>query len=366
MKESQYYKSLDIMKFLCAIIIACIYHYQNDFPDVSLFSKIPIISQLSYNGYMLVELFFIFSGFLFITRYFKKIKNEELSLKDFMIKRYKKLIFVAGVTSVVMFVLQQLYYLKNGSFWIWNQNDIGSLLLQFSGFQYWFTPNAVSLNNAVWYISILLFCYVIYFLVSKVSIKKKNIFFFLIPIIFAFFVQYYFCNISNITRGVMSFGVGIFIGLLSQKLKNNKKMFAFSFISLLLLCICYIVFGRQVIGNMLVFLTFVAYPLLVIFLLSIDSKLKFISNKVTKYLGSLSFGIYLWNLPIQLATIYLDQVFGFNFNYSSISFFVIQVVIHIIVAIISNYLFERKVSCFFEKKIATIIEYCSRLNKLFN
>ena len=126
----------------------------------------------------------------------------------------------------------------------------------------------------------------------------------------------------------------------------------------------YVFIGDPVVGDLLFFLTFIVYPLLILFFISIDNKLKFINGKVTKYLGNLSFGIYLWNLPIQLATILLDQIFRFNFNSDSIYFFLIQVVIHILIAVISYHLFERKLLPFFEKRFIKIINFFKKYNEI--
>ncbi len=366
MKQRQYYKSFDILKFICAIVIACIYHFQNDFPNITLFSNIPIVEQLSKFGYMLVELFFIISGFLFFISYFSKIKDKNLNIISFFKKRYIRLILVAGITTIVMFVLQQIYCLINNQFWIWGNNDFGNLLLQLLGIQYWIEPGIVSLNNAVWYISVLLFCYIIFFYISKFVIKKKNIFIFLIPVFIALLVQKYNLNVPllnyNITRGVISFGLGVFIGCLNNNLSNKENISKISFVFLIVIGMLCIFLGNYFVGDLLFLLTFIVYPLVIFFVIGIDTKLKFINCKFTKYLGNLSFGIYVWNLPIQLATILLNQVFNFGFNYNSIYFFIIQVTIHIVVAILSYHLLEKKLLPFLEKKNSKIINFFAKLN----
>ena len=367
-KQSRYYKSFDILKFICAIIIACIYHYQNDFPNVTLFDNVPFINKLSIYGYMLVELFFIISGFLFLVSYFNKIKEKDLSIKTFLKKRYIRLIFVGAITTFVMFLLQQSYYMLNGDFWIWGNNDLGNLLLQLIGVQYWLEPGIVSLNNAVWYISVLLLCYIVFFYISKLVVKKKNIFIFLLPIVAALIVQK--CNLNipilnyNVTRGIISFGIGVFIGCLSKNLNNRKFITIFSLVSLFVIGMLYIFLGDQVVGNLLLLLTFIIYPLLILSLISIDNKLEFINTKFTKYLGNLSFGIYLWNLPIQLSTVLLNQIFDFGFNYNSVYFFLIQIVIHILIAVLSYHLFERKMLSLFEQKMSKIINYLKKTNEI--
>ena len=367
MRKQQYYRSFDILKFVCAIIIACVYHYKNDFYNVTLFDNIPVLRELTSYGYVLVEIFFIISGFLFFKRYFKKIKEQKLSFTSFMKKRYSRLIFVSGLTIILMFLLEQFYYLKNGSYWLCYSNDLGSLILQLIGIQYWVNAYTLSLNNVVWYISVLLFCYILFFYLSRLVIKKKNIFIFLIPFVISLLVQNYSLNVPllnyDMTRGIISFSVGVLLGCFTENLKNKKVIFIFSFSNLLLVSLCYALLGRQILGE-LIFLNVIVYPIIILILICIDDKLKFISSKFTKYLGNISFGIYLWNLPIQLTTVLVKQQFNLNFNYNSINFLLSQIIIHILVAVLSYHLFEKKLIPIFEKMVSKFINYLQKTNEI--
>ena len=102
----------------------------------------------------------------------------------------------------------------------------------------------------------------------------------------------------------------------------------------------------------------------ILILICIDDKLKFISSKFTKYLGNISFGIYLWNLPIQLTTVLVKQQFNLNFNYNSVNFLLSQIIIHILVAVLSYHLFEKKLIPIFEKMVSKFINYLQKTNEI--
>lgn len=356
--EKKLYKLLDILKFICSILIACMYHYRNDFPGMFPLENIPGIKQISIHGWLLVELFFILSGFFFFNSYYDKIVKKKENIKTFFKKRFIRLIPVAAITSIIMFILQQVYIKLNGVYWMWEANDLSDLLLQVSGFQFWLNTKSLSLNNAVWYVSVLLLCYVVYYYVVKFAAKKKNKLFILLPVILTFIVQNYQLNIPllnwNVQRGIISFGIGIFLGYIISKQKSINKLSIISLICLILSGVLYLTIGLEQIGDLTLVLNIIVYPSIIILLIKLEEFINFIKPNVSRFLANISFGIYLWNLPIQLLTIIISQVFKLKFNYGSIIFLIIQILIHIFVAILSFYLIEKKLVRRLETKISTM------------
>lgn len=368
-KKKITYYSLDILKFICALIIACIYHYYNDFEYVFPFSRFPGFHFLVDYGYLFVELFFIISGFLFYLNYFPKIK-QKIKFSDFFIKRYSRLIPVVIITSIVMFLLQQSYYLFFQEFWMWGDNDFSNLILQMTGLRYWFVPTT-SLNNAVWYISVLLFCYIIFYFITKLVIKKKNKWIFFLSLLVILTIKYSsiplpFFNLFMI-RGMVSFSIGIIFGCFFVKVKNFTKPLLISFINILLFLVLYGVFHVQVLGEMYIYTNFFLFPSILLFCLSLEEKIKRKENtkinRVIKYFGSLSFGIFVWNLPIQCGTVLIDRVFDLNLNYGSWEIFLLQFIIHIMFAMMNHHIIENHVNPFFEKRISTLFLNCNKMMK---
>lgn len=366
-KKKPTYYSLDILKFICAIIIACIYHYYNDFGYVLPFSHFPGLHFLTDFGFLFVELFFIVSGFLFYLNYFPKIKKK-MKFSDFFIKRYSRLIPVVIITSIIMFFLQQSYNLIFKEFWIWDNNDFSNLLLQITGMRYWLIPTT-SLNNAVWYISVLLFCYIIYYFITQFVIKKKNKWIFFLPLLFILFIKYSKIPVSFLNsfmiRGILSFSVGVIFGCFFVRIKNFTKPLLISFMSIIFFLMLYGVFHAQVLGEMYIYTNFFLFPSILLFFLSLESKMKWQPNekmtRMIKYFGSLSFGIFVWNLPIQCGAALIDRVFDLNLNYGSWEIFLLQFLIHIIFAVMNYHVIEKQVNPFFERKVSTIFFKCNKI-----
>lgn len=339
------YRSFDILKFLCAILISCVYHYNNDFSTGNLFDKFIFIKIISNYGWLLVELFFIISGFFFYISYYDKIIKNKLNLKMFIKSRYMRLIPIAALSSILMFILQNIYYKMKSHYWLWQGNDFISLIFQATGLQSWLNITGPSLNNALWYISVLLFCYVLYYLITKIS-KKRSKSIYLVVLIFAIILYSYGFSLPlinyNMLRGIISFGIGIILAILLNNKNNIKRISNISIVILTLFIISVLIFKSQVIGDKILFLDLIVYPCLVINLVRFENLFRGINSKLTAYLSNLSFGIYVWNLPIQLLIIILDNLLKLHINYASWYMFLIQIIIHIIVGIISLVLLENK------------------------
>lgn len=340
----------DLLKFICAICIACFYHYYNDFPMHYGF-KTRMLRFVGTYGYLLVELFFIISGFLFYRSYYKKIKSKDFKFIPFFKKKYLGFVPIVALSSFTMFVLQQIYYNMFGTYWIWDFNGLSELILQSTLIQHVLNFTRVSLNNVVWYISVMLMCYILYYFISKLCIKYKTKFPFILTVFAALLIQSYNCNIvlmnSNILRGYISFGIGIVISILVEKEENLKPLAKLSALSLGFILVAKIFSKAGIVTNISLILNFIIYPAIIFILLYLEFKMKKIPEKLDefiKYLGNISFGIYIWNLPIQLATTILMSKISFLPKTDTILFIVIQVVIHIVVAIISYHFVESKLS----------------------
>ena len=83
-------KALNGLRFLGAFIIAFIFHYPS-FMDVSTPPFNTLLMFAYSHGYLMVELFFALSGFGMYIGYADKIKNKDITFKEYMLKRLAKL-----------------------------------------------------------------------------------------------------------------------------------------------------------------------------------------------------------------------------------------------------------------------------------
>ena len=101
-ENRSYYLGLDIMRAVAAILIV-VYHY-----DIHRIEGISNITKVFFGTlWSMVDLFFVLSGFLIASGWFKEIKNKgHASFKDFYIKRF--------------FRILPLYYAVVAFYWIKN------------------------------------------------------------------------------------------------------------------------------------------------------------------------------------------------------------------------------------------------------
>ena len=330
-------KPLSGVKGLAAIGITCLYHYKNVYSNQGVTDfwliHFPIINWWADQGWILVELFFTISGMLFIVAYEEKIGDGQL-FEVFMGNRIKRLFPMMILSSTVYFILEWIHLFTFGEYCLTDSN-IWYYIISFFGFQVGWFEYSFSLNAPTWYISVLMQCYIVAFVLAtlKKNQKRKN-WLYMIPVILGFAIDYsginFFVFNSVSSRGYISFFVGCLLMIwISREYGCHKtdkyKRYGTATIcawggGVILIWILYSKVGIIVIGDI--------YKVMKIKFLS-----KVLSGKIATFLGDISFGIYLWNMPIEVSIILVSKVAGFTFDFGSISFFMIHFCIHLIIGI---------------------------------
>lgn len=358
MQETKYYKYIDIYKFIFSIIICCFYHFRNDFGS-NVVAEIPGIKMITDNGAYFTEGFFIMSGMML----YKQLFHKETSLKfgTFFAQKYIRLIPMAAISSIVMFILQNLYFGMRGGYWLnltAENCSVGALILQMSGIQFWGMCWGV-LNVPVWYISVLLLCYIFYYF-SIWAAKKTDCFFVaLIPMILAITISTYGTNILFFTgttdRGFISVGVGIICAAFLAK-KSNRNILIVTMAQAVLIVVIII---TKNIGNLTYELNFVLFPFLVNCGHLLETKLSFVNERATKFLAEISFTLYLFNLPIQLLITIIMIKCSLTDCYNTAPFWFLHLFVHLAIATCLVFV-NRKVNRYFSSllnKRASILRY---------
>ncbi len=170
--------------------------------------------------------FFWLSGFLMFYVYEKRLSAHELTFKRYMLPKVKKLFPIMIVTAVLVFVLEWAGKLVFGEFPLHaDGGDLRysplSLFLSCVGLQCGFLSDgdAMAVNGPSWFTSVLLVCYVLYYLIATHVRRERvrnliyggmvvlGILLLLHPLEFPFL---YFCN----GRGYF----GFFLGVLMAKI----------------------------------------------------------------------------------------------------------------------------------------------------
>lgn len=177
--------------------------------------------------------------------------------------------------------------------------------------QDWIFTKALDYNAAAWYLSALAFLYLLFPILLKLYQKNKKIMivFSIIILIYTYYIHVLFLPLIN--NEIMhqlfnyfplmhlgSFMAGMSVSIICLKLKE-RKIFSFLAIFYILFLIYFMNNIPSVLPYLGGYITVTFIPLIIF--LSKDSGFfsKILNNKFFIFLGSLSYAIYIFHLPIQ-------------------------------------------------------------------
>ena len=335
MKESiikpTYYPSFDLLKFFCAILIV-LHHYQMVF-GFWLEGRLNFNNGYFYFGLM-VELFFIISGILSENSFYRSPLS---SFTSFFSKKYMRFFPMCFITVTIYTLLQWIGVSLNGAFFleqpvsIWYY--ITSSLLISTG---WGTTELGTLaNSPIWYINILLICYICHFFIKKIAshFNVSVIPFYIFMIILG--INLHPCELKiaflnyDCATGYITYFIGCLLFQLVSRYKNFMRNISV-IVSLIILLLIIFFFNSPLWsvfrGSQQYFMIFAIYPWFVTLLMTISPINKLCDNHIIKFLGNCSFEMYLWHFPLlSLLSIIITKFNIFiNFGYKSMLIFVIS------------------------------------------
>jgi len=288
--------SLDVLRIIAAAMIV-MHHYQQ-------ITNSYFGGRYNFRAFsVVVEFFFFLSGLVA----YKYAKGEPLGFWPYIKKKALRLLPLVAITSVAYEVLLVIYNNVCKTEWLLG-NDISlwGLLLNCLGMQCgWFFQNP-GVNNPAWYVSVLLLCYVIYWLLDTWSRKKQipgNILY-LVMVILGVVIWVLDWNLPFLNvyaaRGYYSFFLGL---LLSRNLKERKIGPLWMVVFILLLIALYLGLDWSRIVQLEVHnfvLLFLCYPVIVLLFISEPVK-RILDFKIFGILGAATYDVYLWHVPMMLA-----------------------------------------------------------------
>ena len=357
-KHINYNSNVDIIKGLSALLVL-IYHL-----DLTIFGY-----EIIPNGYLGVDIFFTISGFLITDLIIKYNFKKNFRFKDFYLSRIKKLFPTALL--VFFFISIAGWYFNLPYDYKYNAESIISFFKgDFNNFvsSIAYGGTAVLLKPTLhfWSLSTEIYFYIFfsiifYFCLKFLKKKKSIIFLFLIFILNIILIYNFEFNFRENTDTyyfsffrIYEFLVGSLFCLIFYR--NNKKINSFYFDFLLILTIVLFLIFYDNLENhphfyvllLLVSICFLFYS--EIFNI-IENYLLIFIVRIFKYIGVISYSLYLWHYPIlsfSRINNYFDSLLGIFFTIVFIFF-------------ISIVTFE-----FFEKRFKTIKnKYFINLTLLF-
>lgn len=306
----------------------------------------------AYNfGSQAVPFFFMLSGFIFFTFYYKKIISKQIDFRNFFILRLSRL-YPLHLLTLLLTALFQLIYIKyNNFYFIFEENNIPNFFEHLFLIQEWPLMSKSSINafNAPSFsISVEIFLYITFFFISLAYAKNLK----QLSLIILISLLLYSFDRSSLTLGLLLFFIGGFLYYLLTIIKDNLKKNKYPTI-MIILFINFIVFGRflntpvlslqlelsDIFGDRLMLLLyFIKFPLIIINLCIIQFFFKDI-GKNFQILGDISYTIYLVHFPIQII-FHLINISIFNINYDSDLIFITFIIIVLFFSIITYKFYE--------------------------
>ncbi len=348
--------SIELLRFISAFMVL-VWHYQQFYLPYNPFSNFEIILsnrstqpfyeflRIFYNfGNKGVDFFFIISGFVFAHVYLSKYNQSDF--KTFFINRFARLYPLHLLTLFVVLLLQ-IYSNDNfQTFLIYYLNDIYHFFLNLLFISGWGFENGPSYNGPIWSVSVEI---IIYFLFFYLIINFRNLRLFksivlvisLISIRKILSEEYLIFFPKYLLTCAILFFEGVIVYYLVLKFKNKLILFCFGTV------LCVLSFT----GN---FKIFMFLPSIIILFLSFE---KMITRKISSifcFLGNLTYGTYLWHVPIQIFIIIFFKEFEIGSAiFQSRIFFLFYILIVFALSLISYVFFEKKVRIFIREKFST-------------
>ena len=292
---------LDGLKGLGIFIIAFFWHYQhfiNSNVNLPLSRFFPFSYQF---GYLMVDVFFMLSGFGMILGYRDKILEKKLSFKEYMLKRFKKIYPIFLLTLILTACLEIIHYKITGNYFVYKNFDLYHFVLNIFLLQDGIFENVWSFNSPSWCISICFIMYAILFYIAYNSKNKNEV---LYKFIFLLCISYLLFKVDFINglllRGIMGFSIGVIIAYVYEN-KNKFNYKLLGYLSLLFIILFYYIYKNKVeyLGNIPMLVIFGIGPMMIFTLLFNELFNNVFRFKIFQFLGTISISIYLFHFPIQ-------------------------------------------------------------------
>lgn len=348
--ERKYYYSINLIRIFVAVILACLYHYIVVFGTSPFrFKDIEIIlGEFSYIG---VEMFFLISGFVIYGAYAEKISSGYVSFGAYLKGRIRRIYPMMILSVVFMAAAQWINYYLYNSYAIMDyydgRNTLKAFILSALGLNSgWICDHdRLSINGVTWYISILMICYCIFFGINKITKSNKMLNFigFSLMIVMGMVLLTHPLGVpllyTSNARGYFDFFLGCLIALIYKDLLTDKSrpwLLGFALVVILAYIGFYLRNGFNNYACSLLLNTG-----LFVLMTNIEILERWSDNSFVKYLGKISFPIYLWNLPVFAVIKLFINIRQVQLDYSSIITWLVFAIANIFVAIIVQFLLDK-------------------------
>lgn len=295
---------LTFTRFVAAMAIV-VYHFGREVPP---FNN-PHLASLVHHANLGVSYFYILSGFVMMVAYYKKDPSPVTP----MVYYKNRLARIYPLYFIALLLVVSYYVLKSAPV------SSVSLLLSLPGLQAWYPPSALQLNYPGWSISVELFFYILFpWLFNRLYLKYSFNKLLLLGIAVWFLSQLFFNGILNSSfyrdfpsnranalfyfplMHLNEFLVGNLAGLFVLRNRNLRFKNADVFLLLLMLMMAFVVTTGLPVNFHNGLLAIFIVPFLILLSLSKGVFSTIGSSQPLQFLGDISYGIYILQVPVYL------------------------------------------------------------------
>lgn len=317
---------IDVIRGVAALSVACFYHYQhfsrafqsNSTGNVPPFYSFAPFRILFERGDLMVDVFFVLSGIIFVYTYRKAVKGRLVSGRDFFIRRFSRLYPIHLLMLLFTTLIVNIYYFQFKSFPLPWKNDCFHFILNVLFVQKGFFDEGFSFNGPSWSLSIEMFMYVIFYIQSRFLklIPSSIILIFIGVIFFSSSVHYKFLFNVEMGRGLIGFFGGCLLYEFALKDNSVFKWYVLPLAATLffVLYINYIRFYKTMPVNF----QLIGFLFIIIPCIHNNKNIQKVMNiKWLRILGDISLSMYLVHVPIQMVIIYYFKQSTITIPYNS-------------------------------------------------
>ena len=316
-------------------------------------------------GQIFVDVFFVMSGFVIALNY-QKINSLNFFIK-FLKKRFLRLypLLLFTATFFLLFFIFRDYLFKNGYSYLFNfknsqiKNDLWDFVETiFLTNSSPLLGNSIGVNSPSWSISAEILCYVL-FGITTLFYKKSFVNILLIVsssyLLITLTDSFFQTRNYGFLRGIIGFNFGILVFSLFKSLNpiNIKILKKYRIIFSALFFVAFITWMYELNKNHLsVSIVTLFTPFIIsclIFSILFLEKGNFLEKKVFRYLGKISYSVYLNHLFILIYLPKFLKIFGLQFNYVGSQFFLMASII--IMTLVISHLTYYKIEKYFYPSI---------------
>lgn len=338
--------ALDGLRGIAALGVAIFWHYQHFAP-----ASYPFAAKaywLYHYGESLVDLFFVLSGFIFCHVYKQRILDRSIAFGTFATLRLSRLYPLQLVTLALVAVLQSVRHLTQGSFFVYQSNDVYHVILNVLFIQNGWLGTDYSFNAPSWSVAVEIMAYLVFFaILFALRNRTAYLFGFALVAVGALAVRTSQIDGPLLNGQTSRALIGFFVGCLAFELytaarrANRTTTLAWGVGAALAAIIGVgVVFGQEALGDWHSVYLLGVFPLTVLAVLTIKPLGALFSIRPLVYLGAISFSVYLLHFPVQLGIELADQLLPIDLNYASRKFFVAYVLLVIGVGALSHRFLE--------------------------